>query len=298
MIREVSRQSLDGVRFGRMHGRVVSREECIACPGLRIQPQSRKARTELRCRPYPSSRRWRLGLVRPARGARVTNTTHEAVPEPRLSAREKALIAVGASIASGCRPCLERTIELARQSGACERSIRLAVETALGAHGRLLASLAECADRLQPGHPGLDDAFLRDRTRLSELIRCASRLPLRDAEGLDMALASAQDAGSTGSMIASVLAIARSIAKTATGIAECRHRSGGSTLRDRTPRSLPSATAPRRGVLPCLSTSLLLPVAGWWWGGGLRGGVLATWATPTSSFPQRPPATRTMAPVV
>jgi AhpD family alkylhydroperoxidase len=150
----------------------------------------------------------------------VTHATREAAHEPTLSPKEKALIAIGAAVAAGCRPCLERTVELAHRAGACERSIRLAIETALEARNRQVGTLAECAEKLQGGKPEVDESFRRERAGLVELILCGSALALRDAEGLPARLAGAQGAGSSERMIASALAIARSIAETATSAAE------------------------------------------------------------------------------
>lgn len=114
----------------------------------------------------------------------MTHTTREATQQPTLSPKEKALIAVGAAIASGCLPCLERTVELARRSGACERSIRLAIDTALEARNRAIGTLAACAEKLQGGKPEVDASFRRERAWLVDLITCGSALALRDAESL------------------------------------------------------------------------------------------------------------------
>jgi AhpD family alkylhydroperoxidase len=150
----------------------------------------------------------------------VTHTTRDAAQQPTLSPKEKALIAVGAAIAAGCRPCLERTVELARRAGACERSIRLAIETALAARTRQVESLAEWAEQVQGGKPEVDESFRRERARLVELITCGAALALRDALELPARLAGAAEAGSSERMLASALAIARSVAETATSVAE------------------------------------------------------------------------------
>jgi AhpD family alkylhydroperoxidase len=150
----------------------------------------------------------------------VTHTTREAAHEPTLSAKDKTLIAVGAAIAAGCRPCLERTVQLARGAGACERSIRLAIETALEARTRQVESLAEWAATVQGGKPEVDESFRRERAQLVELITCGSALALRDAKSLPARLAGAAETGSNARMIASALAIARSVAETATSVAE------------------------------------------------------------------------------
>jgi AhpD family alkylhydroperoxidase len=150
----------------------------------------------------------------------MTQASLEASQELSLSPKEKTLIAVGAAVAAGCRPCLERTVQLARGAGACERSIRLAIETALEAARRQLESMAEWADAVQGTKPAVDESFRRERARLVELIACGAALTLRDAKNLPARLAGAAEMGSTGRMMASALAIARSIAETSTGVAE------------------------------------------------------------------------------
>jgi AhpD family alkylhydroperoxidase len=149
----------------------------------------------------------------------VTHATRTAAEQPTLSPKEKTLIAVGAAIAAGCRPCLERTVELARGAGACERSIRLAIETALEAKNRQLESLAAWAETVQGAKPEVDERFRRERVRLVELISCGSALALRDAKSLPERLSGAIETGCTEPMIASALAIARSVAETATSVA-------------------------------------------------------------------------------
>jgi AhpD family alkylhydroperoxidase len=150
----------------------------------------------------------------------VTHTTRDAAYEPTLSPKDKTLVAVGAAIASGCKPCLERTVELARRAGACERSIRLAIDIALEARKRQVESLAEWAEQVQGGKPEVEEGFRQDRARLVNLITCGSALALRDAASLRGLVAGAVETGSGGRTIASVLAIARSVAETATGVAE------------------------------------------------------------------------------
>ena len=150
----------------------------------------------------------------------MTHPTTDAAHEPTLSARDKTLIAVGAAIAAGCRPCLERTVQLARGAGACERSIRLAIETALEARARQIEGLAEWAETVQGGKPEVDESFRQERARLVDLVTCGSALALRDAKSLPARLAAAMETGSNERMIASALAIARSVAETATSVAE------------------------------------------------------------------------------
>ncbi len=150
----------------------------------------------------------------------MTHATKDAAHEPTLSAKDKTLIAVAAAIASGCRPCLERTVQLARGAGACERSIRLAIEIALEARAKQIESLAEWAETVQGGKPEVDEGFRRERAPLVDLVTCGTALALRDAKSLPARLAGAMETGSNERMIASALAIARSVAETATSVAE------------------------------------------------------------------------------
>ena len=68
------------------------------------------------------------------------------ITDEALTKRQKELVAAGASIAAGCRPCTTHHFDAARDAGATDAEIRRAVDGALGVceqSTRLMAALAE-----------------------------------------------------------------------------------------------------------------------------------------------------------
>jgi alkylhydroperoxidase/carboxymuconolactone decarboxylase family protein YurZ len=130
-----------------------------------------------------------------------------------LSIKEEALAGVAASIAAGCRPCTRRWLHAARGAGACERGIRLAIETGLAVRSAATREMADYAAALQPGPPEVDDAFRAERARLVEVLACGAALAVRSVEGLEQRIQAACDRGATPTQIGSAIAIARAVAK-------------------------------------------------------------------------------------
>jgi alkylhydroperoxidase/carboxymuconolactone decarboxylase family protein YurZ len=130
-----------------------------------------------------------------------------------LSIKEEALAGITASIAAGCRPCTRRWMHAARGAGACERGIRLAVETGLAVRSAATREMADFAAALQPGAPEVDEAFRAERARLVEVLACGAALAVRSVEGLEQRIMAASDRGATPTQIGSAIAIARAVAK-------------------------------------------------------------------------------------
>ena len=65
-----------------------------------------------------------------------------------MDQRMRELIAIGASAAVNCRPCLQYHLELCRKSGAPEDEIRRAVETGLQVNRGAASKTREYADAL------------------------------------------------------------------------------------------------------------------------------------------------------
>ena len=137
-----------------------------------------------------------------------------------LSIKEEALAGIAASIAAGCRPCTRRWMHAARGAGACERGIRLAVETGLAVREASTREMAEYAAALQKGVPELDEAFRTERARLVEVFACGAALAVRSVEGLEERIAAASDRGAAPAEIGSAILIARAVAKAAGDEAE------------------------------------------------------------------------------
>lgn len=76
-----------------------------------------------------------------------------------LSTKERALIGLGAAIGAGCQPCTRILIQAARKAGACERGIRLAIESGLVARTNATEAMVRWGEPEQGEPPILDAAF-------------------------------------------------------------------------------------------------------------------------------------------
>jgi alkylhydroperoxidase/carboxymuconolactone decarboxylase family protein YurZ len=132
-----------------------------------------------------------------------------------LSVKEETLAGLAASIAAGCRPCTRRWLHESRVAGACERGIRLAIETGLSVRTSATSAMADFAASIQAGAPELDDTFRSERARLTEVFACGAALSLRSTENLKGRIDSARQHGATGTQIGAVFAIARAVCATA-----------------------------------------------------------------------------------
>jgi AhpD family alkylhydroperoxidase len=128
---------------------------------------------------------------------------------------EKELIALGASVAAGCQPCTEYHVRAARDAGACERGLYLAVETAIGVRQSATRAMDRWAERCQGSRPELDPEF-RGKTRLArELVSIAAAVCVNSVGDLTIHLTAAGELGATEGQIRSAVAIARAIKRTA-----------------------------------------------------------------------------------
>lgn len=132
-----------------------------------------------------------------------------------LTEKEKALIAIGASIASGCQPCVERLVQAARAAGACDRGVRLAVETALAVRESATRAMDQWAEQCQGSRPELDDEFRAERRPVAELAAVAAAAAVNSVPDLKAHLEAARESGATPERIRAAIAIARSVKRTA-----------------------------------------------------------------------------------
>ncbi len=132
-----------------------------------------------------------------------------------MDAKTKVLIALGASVASGCQPCTEFHVKAAREAGACPRGIHVAVESALTSRQSATRGIDRWSERCQGARPQLDAAFRADKQLLSELISVASAICVQSVPDLVLHLAEARRLGATQEMLRATAAIARSIHSTA-----------------------------------------------------------------------------------
>ena len=132
-------------------------------------------------------------------------------PSAPLSAKEESLAALAASIAAGCRPCTSHWLDQARAKGACERGVRLAVETGLSVRTRATAAMAEFAASLQARPPVLDEAFRSQRAGLIEVMACGAALAVRSTTELEQRIDLARRRGVSTEQIGAALALARGV---------------------------------------------------------------------------------------
>ncbi len=135
--------------------------------------------------------------------------------EPVLTAKEKSLISVSASVAAGCQPCTEHHVSAAHSAGACDRSITLAIETALGVRESATRSMAEWAARCQPVRPELDAAFREQKRLVAALAAFAAAVAVNSVPDVRERVEAARACGATLEQIRMAVAIAVSIRRTA-----------------------------------------------------------------------------------
>lgn len=149
-----------------------------------------------------------------------------------LSAKEQALVGIGAAVASGCQPCTAKYIETARTAGACERSIRLAVETAIEERQRATKAMAEWAQQVQGHIPPLDASFRVEKQKNTALIAAVAAHTVHSTATLDANLSNVLKQGWTPTQVEQALDVARAVAKAATKNAETAAGAGYSASQE------------------------------------------------------------------
>jgi len=135
--------------------------------------------------------------------------------EIELNQKEQSLIAVGASVAAGCQPCTAYHVKAARTAGACDRSIALAIETALTGRRSATIGMGEWAARCQGAKPEIDPDFRAQKMLLAELTSIATAVAVNSVPDLQKHLALARDAGARAEQIRVAIDIARKIKRVA-----------------------------------------------------------------------------------
>ena len=129
----------------------------------------------------------------------------------QLSAKEEALAALAASIAAGCQPCTRSWIDEARTRGACERSVRLAMETGLSVRGSATNSMTKFADSLQASPPAVDEEFRSQRAGLIDVMACAAAFAVRSSTDLEHFIDLGRKRGASADQLGAALAMARGV---------------------------------------------------------------------------------------
>ncbi len=132
-----------------------------------------------------------------------------------LPAKERILVGIGAAVVAGCRPCARTLIRAARAMGACERSIRLAIETGLYAGTCATREMAAWAEAEQGPAPGLDAAFRAEKEKLTAMVLAGAALAANSTDLLGRYLGDAEAVDCSKEELEAALAAAHTVAKTA-----------------------------------------------------------------------------------
>ena len=120
--------------------------------------------------------------------------------------KEKALVGIGAAVAAGCQPCTTRLLQLARAAGACERGIRLAIETGLATRSSAAEAMGQWAQAEQGQAPLLDESFRSEKQTLVALIAATAAFSANSKATLEGQIAVAEAHDWTKDQIAEALA--------------------------------------------------------------------------------------------
>ena len=148
-----------------------------------------------------------------------------------LLAKEKILVGIGAAVAAGCRPCTRTLLRAARATGACERSIRLAIETGLYAGTCATREMAAWAEAEQGAAPELDAAFRGQKEKLTAMVLAGAALAANSTELLGRYLGEAEALDWSKEEIEAALAAAHTVARTAAAKVESAAARRGFTLK-------------------------------------------------------------------
>jgi AhpD family alkylhydroperoxidase len=157
----------------------------------------------------------------------------------KLSERQQELVAIGAAIAAGCRPCTRFHVRAARAAGATAGDLRRAVDRGLEARRSAADHMARLAERLlagvTEGEPAQAGLAIDD-----DLVSAAAALAANC--GIDLAghAARAREHGASGGQIDAALGIARMVKTMAENRAEAAARRIAATADDcgQQPRAL------------------------------------------------------------
>ena len=151
--------------------------------------------------------------------------THEH-EEPALSDKDQEIIAVGASIASGCLPCTKFHLRAASRSGATEREALDAVHDATLVRQAATEIMARAGGVSPVEARGPFQDSTEARTLIRELVSISAAYAIACTTSLDAHLAAARARGATNRQVFAAVRIACAIrdvagskAKAAVGVA-------------------------------------------------------------------------------
>lgn len=128
-----------------------------------------------------------------------------------LTKKEKELVAVGASIASGCHVCTTYHFKAARSVGASEQEIRQAVNDALCVRNNATKIMAGLAEKQFGNAAHTDTLCASDKPLIGHLVSTGAAFALNSIPDLRTHVTAAQQQGATCEQIQTVLEIARMV---------------------------------------------------------------------------------------
>jgi AhpD family alkylhydroperoxidase len=132
-----------------------------------------------------------------------------------LTQKEKELVAVAASIASGCLPCTTHHIKVVREAGACEAEVLGAIGIALDVRDNATEVMAESAQgNLNYEYPGNRQSSSLTQP-IHALVAIGAALACNSVAGLEYYLTAARTSGASTRQIQTAIGIARAIRKKA-----------------------------------------------------------------------------------
>lgn len=139
-----------------------------------------------------------------------------------LTQKEKELVAVAASIASGCVPCTMHHIKAVREAGASEAEVLGAIGIALDVRDNATEMMAEVAQgNLNYEYPGKARSGSLEQP-IDYLVALGAALACNSVAGLEYHLATARATGASIRQIQTAIGIVRGIRKAAAEKADVR----------------------------------------------------------------------------
>ena len=132
-----------------------------------------------------------------------------------LTQKEKELVAVAASIASGCVPCTMHHLKAVREAGASQADVLGVIRIALDVRDNATEVMAEVAQgSLNYEYPGKAQSG-SIKQPIDNLVALGAALACNSVTGLEYCSATTKAAGASTRQIQTAIGIARSIRKSA-----------------------------------------------------------------------------------
>jgi AhpD family alkylhydroperoxidase len=128
-----------------------------------------------------------------------------------LTETQQELIAVGVSIAAGCKPCTAYHLKAARAAGASDEEIRQAVAHALEMRRSATEIMARLADKLLGSAPEIGASSPAEKSLTDVLISAGAAFAVNCGTNLESHLNAARQMGATDYQMQITLTIARAV---------------------------------------------------------------------------------------